>query len=69
MELYQSDVDKNVETIEYHHDTIMSPSLVYDIMRDLQCMKRNIAYVERYCKCTTTTFGDICECGLVNDFW
>ena len=69
MELYPGDVDKIVETIENYHDTIMSPSLTYDIMHNLQCMKRNIAYVEKYCKCTVTTFGDICKCCLSNDFW
>lgn len=68
-QLYDPDVVKVVEAVEYYHNTIMSPSLASDIMHDLQCMKRNIEYVHSYCKCIETTDGDKCECGLNNDFW
>jgi hypothetical protein len=64
-----SDVVKVIEGVELYHSILISPLLVRDIMSDLQCLKRNIRYVENFCKCRQTTYGDKCECGLGCDFW
>lgn len=63
-----SDIVREVNDVELYHSILISPLLVRDIMNDLQCLKRNIKYVENFCRCEGATFDDKCECGLICSF-